>query len=319
MIGRDYLNLGRKASRPAEGKMWGVLCLGVFLTALAPAIVAAPDGGRRPPATAPSDSIDQAMTYASDDRAILDLVQDGDSQFEGSALYILLRQAAMLPSPREVLRRADRPSPDNLWRSPGNYRGKLIALKGHYAGVTEQRVAGENRWFGARTYCLVHTKVPGAREAVILALPGKPPPLRLGQLLEFAGTFYKTVMWETRAPATDDRNIREYPVLVVKGLVEAEAFTFPERSSGIAGAIGAVAGALGILLAIRYYLRRRRRSGGFPVGAGGWSVPDDARSVPVDPDLCRIVEEMKSQAAIPTAEELSARVGPTTPDRPART
>ena len=75
-------------------------------------------------------TVDDALAYTPPEwNVILPAVHDGDGQVLDTALYVLLRRAAMLPVARQTLDRADDDRMDNLLAWPRRYRGHLVRLE----------------------------------------------------------------------------------------------------------------------------------------------------------------------------------------------
>jgi hypothetical protein len=242
--------------------------------------------------TATPSVLSDACGYTAEEQAILGGVGDGDSEFETTGLYILLEHAARFSgSPEETAARVDPPGIDNLWSQPAAYRGRLIAVRGHYAGLTEERKVADNPWYQG-SFFLLHMKVPKAREAIVVALTQRPPAFRLGQPIEVTGFMYKTVAWQTREDGGDGGPWRLFPVLVANSVAEAGVPDPVQNSHRTMYMALAATGVLILMLAIRLSRVRSMRPVDFiqperetpPAGD-----PDE-----VDPELRRAVEESQS-------------------------
>jgi hypothetical protein len=287
-----------RMNRTAEIKRV-VLCAGVCLTLVcvrqAPA-QPVPGTSSAPGGTSRSSVLSDALQYTGQERAILGGISDGDSQFETTGLYILLAHAARLPGmAEEFASHADQPAIDNLWSQPEAYRGRLIRLRGHYAGLTEERQVAANPWFDKRFF-LLHMKVLKAREAIVVALTQQPPAFRLAQPLEVTGLMYKTVAWQTREDNGDGGPRRLFPVLVAKTIAQAEV---PEPVKDTQGSIYMVVmittGMLILMLAMRLW-RFRPMAPAASMHRQRDIVPAAEDQGEVDPELCRAVKEFQSES-----------------------
>jgi hypothetical protein len=275
-----------------------VLCAGVCLTLVgvrpAPA-QSVPGTSSAPGATLRLSVPGEAVQYTGQERAILGGVSDGDIQFETSGLYILLEHASRLSDTVEdYASQADQPAIDNLWSQPDHYRGGLIRLRGHYAGLTEERQIAANQWYSKGIF-LLYMKVPKAREAIVVALTQKPQAFRMGQPLEVTGFMYKILARQTREDSGEGGPSRLFPVLVAKTIGEAEV---PELVKGPPGSIYMVVmiaiGMLILMLAMRLW-RFRPMAPAASMHRPRDIVPAEDQGE-VDPELCQAVKEFQCES-----------------------
>lgn len=284
---------------PARAMLYGVLGLfvaaGLPQTAVAQATAPAPStAAATSPASAPAAPAND-LTFSLEERAILGGIENGDSQFHTTSLYILLSHAEKLAG-RPLAGKADQPALDNLWEHPENYAGRLIRLRGYYAGLTEQQKVPSNPFFPGSTVYLLHMKVPNARESIVVALPQEPPKFPMGKGIEVSGFFYKLVSWQTRETEGENYPHRLFPVLVAPTVTGA-AIVEPElglrKSTYI---ISAIAGVMLLLIYLRWRRMRVPRPAPFvPPAPPEGDIEDDE----VDPELRRAVEEAQAESNPP--------------------
>jgi hypothetical protein len=248
----------------------------------------------------PARTVEEALDYTEDEEIILsDVALDDD--WDSAALYVLLRRAAMLPTGREVLQRADRPYLKNLWDEPDRYRGRLVRLEGRYTGKTENKTdlaRRTHRWPYPRPVWIVHVSlpVPGGeavdRWPALVIMGRRPPELKMGQRVEMAALFYKIVRLEKESGTLVKG---EYPVFVAREIL-------PPRSEegGVPLLSYLIAGLIAVLLLAFYFLKTRARRAKIQRADHGYRPlrfelpPEEAEQTESDPE--QLDPELRKQA-----------------------
>ena len=235
-------NQARHVPSPARRAQAAVLVTAAWLAAAwLAAAAAAPPAETRPagaPATGPepidtipvtparpavkpaeaAETIENALAYTDRERTALNDVRDHDGQVDGVALSILLRRAAMFPTGQAAFREADRPNLKNLWRSPADYRGKLIVVEGLYSRQQDWSAGTAPTPYhtGPVHMVLLTETVTGRRRGIMVMLPARPPEkIALGKRLRVAGLFYKAAALPT---AAEGGKPAEYAIVVAPHL-----------------------------------------------------------------------------------------------------
>lgn len=221
-------NVGAAARRVASGVWITLLCAAAVCLHLTSSLAAS--SASVPSASSPAGpvatSVWEALDYDKDERTILSDVQD-DSQWDTSALYVLLGRASMLPQTPDVLEQADRVNLQNLLARPALYRGRLIRMDVLHAGAE----AIDHTETARRT---LHWPYPrpvwesrvlievgsGGKKAYqhVIVLTCERPPARLNKYrpLAVAGLFYKLVPGESISDASKSQPI---PIFVARQLL----------------------------------------------------------------------------------------------------
>ncbi len=254
----------------------------------------------------PAQTVEQALAYSDHEKIALADVSDFDGQVNGVALSILLRRAAMLPKGKAAAEEADRPNLKNLWRSPADYRGRLIQVEGLYAGRQDWSAATSPTTYysGPVHMVLLQEEATGARRGIMVMMPVRPPEGILpGRKVSVAGLFYKVA---TRMVNDDPGKTADYAVIVAPGL--STRVPGAEGGKRIPLPLIIFGAAVVVLLYVFRFIWKRSRSR--PAAEGGYKprrseetmdVQKEAPAEPetpdgdVDEDLIRQAEDFKDR------------------------